>query len=543
MSEPKNDIKKQRDRFLAFSFATADLLLEIDQSHQIHSCLGATKNLLGEAEKNLLGTPWHDIIEIQDLDTIKDRIESAAMGQRIGPLLATLKHQQQEVLVNAIKMPKSDVYYITFGLTNGLNLSAPAGEEPENIEEEELLTKTEFNQSVQEKLEKAKEDGIDTSLTFLDLDVTRDYKKRLGKKGWEDLSHSIAKQLNESSLDGQAAGQLSESRYTLLHETSQDISAIKAKILSMTTDFDPEKKGLTVEDKTIQANTADMSSKEASRAILYTLNEFERNGVNMSAETLSEGFDSHLKANTEKIGELKNFIANNSFDLYFQPIVRLADESLCHYETLSRFSYGNTQDWIMFCEDIGMAPEFDLAVCMRVIQYIENRPEYSAFKFAINISGQSIGNEQFFDSLYALLLTHPGIEKNISFEITESYHIDNLHEVSEALAKIKDLGFKIALDDFGAGAASFEYLLDLNVDYVKIDGKYIKNIVTSEKDQTIVKNIANMCADLKIEVIAEYVEDEEIIQILKDFGITYGQGYHYSKPRPQPDYEPKKQAA
>lgn len=539
----KDDIKKQRDRFLAFSFATADILIESTHSHDIHSCLGATKNLLGHTEKHLKSTPWIDLINQENAQDILTRIESAALGQRIGPIQTSLKHNDEKILLNAIKMPQSKEYYLTFGLLQDLQLEQAPPSKPPVKEPEKLLSREELNDALQDKMKKAQEDGVDANLTFLDIDIDKEYKKRLGKDKLNDLTNSIAKELNDNSIDGHAAGKLSESRYTLLHDASQDIEAIKNKIISLTTTADPDAKGLEVEDKTIDADITQMNGKEASRAILYTLNEFEKNGVNMNAANLQEGFDSHLQANTEKIAELKNFIENHSFDLYFQPIVNLQEEKVCHYETLSRFSYGNTQDWIMFCEDIGMAPDFDIAVCARIIQYIQDHPEYADLKFAINISGQSIGNDKFFSNLKALLIAHPNIHENISFEITESYHIENLEDVSKSLQQLKDMGFKIALDDFGAGAASFDYLHDLHVDYVKIDGKYIKELATSKKDQILVKNIANMCADLNVEVIAEYVENQEIIALLKEYGITYGQGYHFSKPTPEPNYQINKDAA
>jgi EAL domain-containing protein (putative c-di-GMP-specific phosphodiesterase class I) len=98
------------------------------------------------------------------------------------------------------------------------------------------------------------------------------------------------------------------------------------------------------------------------------------------------------------------------------------------------------------------------------------------------------------------------------------------------------MGFKVALDDFGAGAASFQYLQKLEVDVVKIDGKYVKKILTSERDAAMIKNLIQMCKDLGVKVVAEFVEDSAQAEVLRNMGADYAQGYLYGKAEPHPSY-------
>tara|TARA_B100002003_G_C13760738_1_gene378025 strand:- start:191 stop:586 length:396 start_codon:yes stop_codon:yes gene_type:complete len=124
------------------------------------------------------------------------------------------------------------------------------------------------------------------------------------------------------------------------------------------------------------------------------------------------------------------------------------------------------------------------------------------------------------------------------FEITESSHIKDLETVNKFVLDLKKDGYQVALDDFGAGSASFEYLQQLHVDHLKIDGKYIKKILSSQRDLALVKNLTQLAKDLGIKVVAEFVEDEKQLEVLRELNVDYGQGYLFGKPTQKPDYLP-----
>lgn len=533
------DLKSQRDKFLAFSFASSDVLVEVGSDNIIKTATGATKNLTGLTENEMTTKNWLDIFHFDDRSYLNELKNQAVVGQRIGPIFVKLNKTHKKILFNGITMPQSDTFYITLGLASELADIIP--DTSADLKNESLLDKENYNDILEEKLRVAKELNTKTQLTFFDLSVSQDYKDRLGDKAWDRLNKDIALSLNENSLGGDAASRISETQFSLLHETNIDPAIIKEKIIELSTRSDPEGEGLSVSEKTIEANVTSMTAKEASRAVLYALNEFNRKGIEFDGDTLSSTLDSFLTDNAEKIKQFQSFIKSSSFELHFQPIVNLETGELMHYEALSRFSSGDTQEWIMFCEDVGLAPQFDLAVCEKMTNYIKYKAGGTRTKFSINISGQSIEDPHFLGALQTELAKHDGLKERLSFEITESHQIENLKAVNKSLTQLRDQGYKIALDDFGAGAANFQYLQDLPIDYVKIDGKYIRRIRDSQRDIAIVKSIANMCKDLGIDVIAEYVEDKEQVKILRKLGIKYGQGYLYSAPKAGPDYiSPKK---
>ena len=118
----------------------------------------------------------------------------------------------------------------------------------------------------------------------------------------------------------------------------------------------------------------------------------------------------------------------------------------------------------------------------------------------------------------------------VTFEILESEGIENYQEVISFINQIKSLGARIAIDDFGTGYSNFEHLLRLDVDYIKIDGSLIKNIVTDDKHRLIVETIVSFARRIGIKTVAEFVSDEKILQTIKEIGISCTQGYHIGKP-------------
>ena len=135
-----------------------------------------------------------------------------------------------------------------------------------------------------------------------------------------------------------------------------------------------------------------------------------------------------------------------------------------------------------------------------------------------------------------LIQQDESLSDRMVFEITESSYITDLDRVNNFIGILHGNNFEVALDDFGAGAASFEYLQKLEIDYVKIDGKYIRCIDQSKRDLAMVKSLTSMCRDMGIKVVAEFVETEEHFRILKDIGVHYGQGYLFGKPTLRPEY-------
>src|SRR5581483_8161043 len=150
----------------------------------------------------------------------------------------------------------------------------------------------------------------------------------------------------------------------------------------------------------------------------------------------------------------------------------------------------------------------------------------------INLSGKSVGDPEL-PVLIEEQIAETGVDpRKLVFEITETAAIANMEEASSFAKRLTRLGCRFALDDFGAGFGSFYYLKYLPPDYLKIDGDFIENLVHSPLDQRIVKAMVEVARGLEMKTIAEYVGDDRSLDLLREFGVDYAQGFHLGKPKP-----------
>jgi EAL domain-containing protein (putative c-di-GMP-specific phosphodiesterase class I) len=183
-------------------------------------------------------------------------------------------------------------------------------------------------------------------------------------------------------------------------------------------------------------------------------------------------------------------------------------------------------------------PELDRwVIATSFAQYAGRHPDGSPLgTCSINLSGTSICDESLYEFLVEQFDLHKVPPAGICFEITETSAIANLIQANILIGKLKDLGCRLSLDDFGSGMSSFSYLKHLPVDYLKIDGGFIKDMINDPIDRAMVEAINNIGHVMKIETIAEFVENDSTLEALRGIGVDFAQGYGIERPRPeQPD--------
>ncbi len=226
--------------------------------------------------------------------------------------------------------------------------------------------------------------------------------------------------------------------------------------------------------------------------------------------------------------KLKDMIEKDKLICFYQPIVNLCTKENHHYEALLRLKDG---DKIIYPDEI--LPEledsyFYSRISMKIIEYnVKKLRENRDFSISINLSSDDLLNE----SIINLLIKNSDIAYRMFIEILETKHV-NYKRVELSIQKLKLFGYKICIDDYGSGYSNLSHLLNLSIDYLKIDGSIIKNIYRDKKSHTLISSLSLFCKQNNIEVIAEFVENREILEILKSFGIKYGQGYYFDMPRP-----------
>jgi len=536
-----DDIIRQRDRFLAFAFAASDLLIEISPDGRIGFVSGAIKKLIGMDEPSLRGRVWTSLFTDKDSGILKALISNLTAGRRCGPVLVTIKNTDEQknaaVLFTAIKMPQTEAVYMTLAVPNAL-MKQHGADNIARERENTLANKEEFIKTTQKAIKEAIKSGKQVDLTLLELPDLQGMKDRVSQDKWEEMRAMMADLIKSQSVDGETVAQIADNRYSLLRDKNSEIGTLQNQIMQLLKDADPEMKDAVVKSVSVDANLDMLNDKEASRALLYTLNSFEKAGAGANVHNMREGFSNFLKENTGKVQAFKKMVANRDFSLNFQPIVHLDGLAVAHYEILTRFRDGGSPyEWITFGEAVGLAMDFDMAVCSQAIDTIAKLPKNHNNKFALNISGQSIEDDQFVKDLRRLLYLHKSLPGMLMFEITESANIRDLDKVNNVIALLKGDGFEVCLDDFGAGSASYQYLHKLQVDFIKLDGSYVQHIFDAPKDQMMVRHLAQLCADLKVGMVAEHIETADEAMLLKSMNVSLGQGYWFSKPLPAPDYK------
>lgn len=233
--------------------------------------------------------------------------------------------------------------------------------------------------------------------------------------------------------------------------------------------------------------------------------------------------------------KLKSAFINDHIKVFFQPIVNNKTLKVDKYECLVR----------LIDEDRKViAPFFFLDISKKSNQYtkltkivleksfqeFENLP----FEFSVNISYEDIESPDFLDFIKDLTKKY-NITNRVVFEILEDSSIKNYNLLISFVEEVKALGCKVAIDDFGSGYSNFEHLLKMKIDYLKIDASLIKDIAKNQNSYKITKTIIEFAKNLNLKTIAEYVENKEIFEIVKELGSDYSQGYFFSAPMPIPD--------
>ncbi len=229
-------------------------------------------------------------------------------------------------------------------------------------------------------------------------------------------------------------------------------------------------------------------------------------------------------------------IEENAFELMAQPIVRLEDRDIRHYEVLIRMRDEQGElvspgTFIPVAERSGQVLEIDRWVIHHSLQVLAGLND-SNISLAINLSGQSLHDDGLRQYLAEEITASGAMPEQLILEVTETAAVTDFSTARGVLQSLREMGCRTALDDFGVGFSSFHYLGQLPVDYIKIDGSFIRHLPIDADSRVIVKAIADIATGFGKQAIAEFVEHKELIPILRQYGITYGQGFYLGKPMP-----------
>ncbi|HEX8714279.1 MAG TPA: EAL domain-containing protein [Solirubrobacteraceae bacterium] len=238
------------------------------------------------------------------------------------------------------------------------------------------------------------------------------------------------------------------------------------------------------------------------------------------------------------LGRLRRALANDLLVLHYQPIVSLADGRVAHHEALVRLIDENDgsligpASFLPAAERYGLIGEIDRVVLDKVAEQLGRRSGEPAGGIAMNLSALSVTDRDMLAHVKRGLARHGADPARLVIEVTETASISDMRRARAFCEGVHELGGAIALDDFGAGFGSFHYLKHLPFRYLKIDGAFIRGLPDSPHDQLVVKALVGLVRAMGQQTVAEFVGDRRTLELLRELGVDYAQGFEIGRPGP-----------
>ena len=409
-----------------------------------------------------------------------------------------------------------------------------------------LINRLEFEVRLNELLEK-ENDQNSHALVYMDLDQFKVVNDTCGHIAGDELLKQVAslflKHIRDNDilarLGGDEFGVLlencpAERAHTISNNIIRDLDQFRFlwhdKAFTVGTSI-----GLVPFTKTNNETISTLMS--AADVACYAAKDAGRNRIHTYKQDDDELVQRH--GEMQWVSQIQHALENNRFVLYCQPIVSTsADQNEPHhYEILVRMKNDEGKiippmSFLPAAERYNLMPDIDRWIITHVIKQIKKHPLTQGSMIAINLSGNSLSDDNFLNFVITILDDKEINPKQFCFEITETAAISNLSRVTSFIATLKQRGCQFSLDDFGSGLSSFTYLKNLNVDYLKIDGAFVKDMNHDLIDKSMVEAINQIGHVMSIKTIAEFVEDKATFDALVEMGIDYAQGYYFSKPFP-----------
>ncbi|PWQ98413.1 EAL domain-containing protein [Leucothrix arctica] len=409
-----------------------------------------------------------------------------------------------------------------------------------------LPNRLSFNKKAEDLLQSAHKENKTHAMFYMDLDQFKVVNDTCGHASGDVLLCQITKELQ---LDIEASHMLARLGGDEFGVLLENVSIQQAEEIAKTLCANIKNYLYTCKGRTFNVGVSigvvaiNKDSKSVDDALrqadlsCYAAKEAGRNRVHLYLEADEEMV--LRKGEMTWVSRILKALKEDRILIYSQKITALnTKETHIHREVLVRLLDEDGRivspgEFLPAAERYDLMSKLDLAILDLSLSALHKR----AFSdlgddgfISVNISGQSFSNESFLTEVLALIKHHDVDTNQLCFELTESTAISNPIFVRHFMAEMKKLGIKFALDDFGTGLSSLTYLKQFPVDYLKIDGSFIKDIVQDPIDRTLVEAINQMAHTMKIQTIAEYVESEEILELLHEMKVDYAQGYYIERP-------------
>lgn len=499
--------RRMTDRFVAFAFAAADLLVEVEPDGRICFAAGAFRTRLGAEPDRYLGRP------IEDLASAEDRPRLAAAV----PLLSA-RGRLQPAVIRLADSERTPFVLSGFAMPGG-RLCLTLGPIPQGLAAAEVTDKDGFARAAEARL---RDQERPTTLGLVEVDGAG--AQALGER--PGIEAQLRAELARDLPGAACVGELAQGRWGVLQDEGAEIAAAAERVEAALRRFGI---GAQVTATALSLAPGPLSDVQAVRALRAALTGFARGGQEALAKLgVAGGLPGYLSELTTRAEGIGKAIAEARFRLEYQPIVRLSDRALHHYEALLRPTGGlpRADEFVSLAEAAGLSEELDLAVIRMAL-----RDSGGRLPVAVNVSGLSVQSPAFRERLLAFLGREP---RGLLIEITETADIEHEAEALAFVQAMQGRGVPVCIDDFGAGSAAFRHLRRLKPDYVKIDGSYVAAATRQERERAFVASMAELSRAAGAKVAAERIETEEEAELMASLGVEFGQGWLFGRSSPLP---------
>ncbi len=408
-----------------------------------------------------------------------------------------------------------------------------------------LANRRGLEEALELAVQRARRDLIQSALLYLDIDQFKVVNSYEGHRAGDALLLRVGNLLRESVREGDTLARISSDEYALLlNGVARQQALDRAEQLRAIVEaarFESAGHGYRVSASVGVALLGPHDTTSASEILsqadqaCYVAKNQGRNLVHLYSRDDTELL--HLHDNMRWVPLIRDALAHDNFDLVFQPVLRVGDRTVQRYEALLRMIGPDDKlidplEFIGAAERMGLIHHIDRWVIGRAIETLGGLPpDRVDVCLNVNLSGHAFQDAQLVPIIREHLRASDVAAQRITFEITETAAIANFTQTRRMVDQLRALGCRFALDDFGAGFNSYNYLKQLPVDYLKIDGAFIINLTRDTVDQTLVKSMVAIARTLGKETVAEFVGNAETLALLQSYGVDYAQGHFVGPPQ------------
>jgi diguanylate cyclase (GGDEF)-like protein/PAS domain S-box-containing protein len=411
-----------------------------------------------------------------------------------------------------------------------------------------LFNRRRFDEELERYVSEAQRYDLHGVLLFMDLDTFKDVNDSRGHHAGDELLSALARLLRERLRATDVVARLGGDEFAVLlpHMDAEQAQAVAADLLdairnrTFAVGGSPLRITASI-GMAVFPDHADSAGEYLSRADLAMYRAKDEGRDRACLFTPDGDWQAQIESRIGWQQRVREALENDRFVLHAQPIMDLADGRISQYELLLRLDGGGGEFllpgvFLDIAERSGLIQEIDRWVVRRAIDLLaEHQSAGRNLQLAVNLSGKAFADDELLQMIQEKLTATSVDPASLILEVTETAAIASIDEAQKFVRTLKALGCGFALDDFGVGFSSFSHLKHLPVDYLKIDGSFIRDLARNTVDQHLVQAIVGVARGLGKRTIAEFVGDAETLKLLQEYGVDFAQGYFLGRPAPLPD--------